>query len=248
MNILKLAKPSGASDVSGPAAPAPVPIAAWCCAGSRGNSATSSFGGRTGRIDLRVWTLLFCAIWVTGCNTTESDWTAAKEAGTSSAYTGFLTGHPQGPHADEAKAAIENLDWNVARSANTSAAYTAFLVRHPQETHAGDARAAKAAAESVVGRTYMTSDGDTIAFQANGRATERNGNPGIAYAGQAIFFGADGRSPRTACTYNQNENKIALACEEGAKADYSFSADGSLEGPPTGMFRHTAFAHLTEQK
>jgi hypothetical protein len=248
MNILKLPRPWSASDVSERAAPALVPRAGWRRAYGR-HAGTPIFGRRRGRIELRAWAaLLFCAIWTTGCNTTEKDWNAAKETDTTSAYTGFLTQHPQGPHADEARTAIESLDWKEAHSANTSVAYTAFLVRHPQEAHAADAKAAKAAAESVTGRTYVTSDGDTIVFQANGRATERNGNPGIAYAGQAIFFGADGRSPRTACTYTQNENKIALACDEGAKAVYTINTDGSLEGPTAGMFRHTAFAHLTEQK
>jgi hypothetical protein len=87
---------------------------------------------------------------LTGCNTTESDWKAAKAADTSSAYTGFLARHPNGPHAFEAEAAIENLDWKEASSANTSAAYAAFLARHSHESHAGDAIAAKAASEKTV--------------------------------------------------------------------------------------------------
>jgi len=103
-------------------------------------------------------------------------------------------------------------------------------------------------AQTVTGKTYVTSEGDTIIFQANGKATERNGSPGVAYAGQAIYFGEDGRSPRTDCTYSQSGKKIDLACEEGAKAVYTVNADGSLTGPPEGMWKHTAFAHLVLKK
>lgn len=241
MNILM--KPCSTSGVFEPAALAPVPV----CADSR-DMPMISCRWQIGRIKLRVWALLFCAIWATGCNTTEKDWKAAKEADTSPAYTGFLTQHPQGPHADEAKAAIENLDWKTARSANTSAAYTAFLVRHPQESHAGDARAAKAAAESVTGKTYMTSEDDMIEFGRNGRAVEINGNPGVAYAGQMVSFDGAGRLAGTPCTYNQDGEKVTLRCEPGATAVYTVSGDGSLQGPPAGMYKHPAFAHLTERK
>lgn len=100
--------------------------------------------------------------------------------------------------------------------------------------------------KAVSGKTYVTSDGDTITFFSDGKAAERNGNRGVIYAGQMVAFGADGASPATPCTYNQNGDKLTLNCGEGVNVVFTVNNDGSLTGPPTGMFQHTAFAHLRQ--
>jgi hypothetical protein len=102
-------------------------------------------------------------------------------------------------------------------------------------------------ARSLQGKIYATSAGDRIAFFDNGRAVEVNGNIGMAYAGQSVYFGEDGRSPRTECTYKQDGDKISLSCE-GEKGVFTMNPDGSLTGPTEGMWKHKDFAHLTEVK
>jgi hypothetical protein len=107
---------------------------------------------------------------------------------------------------------------------------------------------ASCGSKKVFGKTYVTSGGDTIQFHSDGTATERNGNPGVAYAGQAVSFDDAGMPAGTACKYNQNADKITLTCEEGAQAVYTVNDDGSLAGPPAGLYGHPAFAHLVEKK
>ena len=101
--------------------------------------------------------------------------------------------------------------------------------------------------QSVAGKTYVTSGGDTIAFFPDGKATERNGNPTMIYAGQSLSFDAQGRPAGTSCTYSMTDNKVALDCGPGAVAGYVMSSDGSLDGPSAGLFSHAAFSHLTPQ-
>ena len=101
---------------------------------------------------------------------------------------------------------------------------------------------------TVSGKIFKDSQGDQIAFAKNGRAVEANGNRGMAYAGQAIYFGEDGHTPRTECTYNQDGVKITLKCEPGTEVVFTVNKDGSLSGPPEGMWGETAFAHLVPIK
>jgi hypothetical protein len=54
-------------------------------------------------------------------------------------------------------------------------------------------------AQKVSGRIYATAEGDTIEFGADGKAAERNGNPGVMYPGQAVVFGSDGITSMTPC-------------------------------------------------
>jgi hypothetical protein len=103
-------------------------------------------------------------------------------------------------------------------------------------------------AQSVAGKTYVTSDGDTITFFPDGKATELNGNPTMIYAGQSLSFDAQGRPAGTSCTYSMTDNKVALDCGQGAVAGYIMSSDGSLDGPSAGLFGHASFSHLTRQR
>ena len=103
-------------------------------------------------------------------------------------------------------------------------------------------------ANGVAGKTYVNSDGDTIAFYAHGKAKETNGVGGTMYSYQSGMFRNSGFFSSD-CTYSQNGNKVDLTCE-GAKHEkvaYAVNGDGSLTGPPTGMYGHKAFAHLTEK-
>jgi hypothetical protein len=194
-----------------------------------------------------LWAVALCAVLMAGCDKTERDWENARRANTVGAYNSFVASHPKGPHVEEAALAVENLEWEDARKAHTSAAYAAFLGRHGDGAHAGDARAAKAALDSVERRTYVTSNGDEIAFGPDGRALERNGLPGMIYAGQMISFDSEGRMSGTPCTYKQEGMKVRLDCG-GQRAEYTMAADGALEGPAAGLFRRPAFARLVERK
>jgi hypothetical protein len=107
---------------------------------------------------------------------------------------------------------------------------------------------ASSATITVSGRIFEDSQGDEIAFAKNGRAVEANGNRGMAYAGQAIYFGEDGNTPRTECSYNQDGINITLTCEPDTKAVFKINKDGSLSGPPEGMWGQSAFAHLVLMK
>jgi hypothetical protein len=103
--------------------------------------------------------------------------------------------------------------------------------------------------KSIVGKTYETTDGDTIAFQSDGKATERNGDRGSMYAGQAISMDS-AQNGSTPCTYTQDSGKVTLACAgaKDEKAVYTVNDDGSLTGPPDGIWGQKAFAHMTEKK
>ena len=75
--------------------------------------------------------IVFGVIFLTACNTTESDWTKAKAANTSSAYSEFLKKHSEGAHVEEAKSLVESMDWDATKAAGTVAAYQSFLSAHP---------------------------------------------------------------------------------------------------------------------
>ena len=71
---------------------------------------------------------------------------------TTSGYADFLAKHPQGAHADEARASIEELDWNSVKTKNTTADYNKYLQTYSAGKHAAEAKAAIGAIEAV---TYI---------------------------------------------------------------------------------------------
>ena len=99
--------------------------------------------------------LVLTTALLAGCGTTEADWKLAKDANTASGYAEFLSKHPQGPHADEARAAIEELDWSSTRTKNTTADYNKYLQTHSGGKHAAEAKSAIEAIEAV---TYVPLD------------------------------------------------------------------------------------------
>jgi hypothetical protein len=133
------------------------------------------------------------------------------------------------------------------------------------QTHANPAPQAASAAKPVVtpsppavpevpnvsGKKYVTSAGDSIVFHGDGTATERNGKNVMAYAGQAIngVVRADGSNNlHTDCTYKQNGDKVTLTYDQGVKAVFTVEIDGSLTGPPAGIWGQKAFAHMVLKK
>jgi hypothetical protein len=103
-------------------------------------------------------------------------------------------------------------------------------------------------ARKVSGNLYVTSAGDMIKFFNNGKAVEVNGMFGMIYPRQSVYMGEDGMSPRTNCTYKQAGVNVTLTCDGGERADFTVNADGSLNGPPEGMWGDAAFSHLNLKK
>jgi hypothetical protein len=76
------------------------------------------------------------------CSSPEKELRKAKEAGTVAALDAFLAKHPDGPLAEQAKDAKEQLIFDAAKSKNTQAAYDEFLKTYPSGKLAPAARAA----------------------------------------------------------------------------------------------------------
>jgi peptidoglycan hydrolase-like protein with peptidoglycan-binding domain len=110
-----------------------------------------------------------------------------------------------------------------------------------------DAAPATAPPTSLVGKRYETSESDIIFFLKDGNAAERNGNFGVVYARQGVSFDSNGRNPTTWCKFQQEKNKVTLTCDSEV-GEFTINKDGSLTGPPEGMWGHAAFARLTELK
>jgi hypothetical protein len=89
-----------------------------------------------------VIALMLGTCMLAGCEATENDWKGARDANTVAVYSHFLAKHPNGAHAGEARAAIDDLDWSSAKSHNGTADYDGYLMKYPSGRHAGDARSA----------------------------------------------------------------------------------------------------------
>jgi hypothetical protein len=98
---------------------------------------------------------ILSVISTAGCGTTERDWKRAKDANTASGYTDFLTKHPKGTYANDARAAIEEIDWNSARAKNTAADYNKYIQTYSSGKHAAEA---KAGIDAIEGATYIPLD------------------------------------------------------------------------------------------
>ena len=79
-------------------------------------------------------------IGVVGCNRTERDWKQTKDSNTASAYTDFITKHPNGPHVSEARMSLDDLVWAAAKKENTFDGYNNYLTRHADGKHLSEAR------------------------------------------------------------------------------------------------------------
>jgi hypothetical protein len=84
---------------------------------------------------------IIMGVFLAGCDRTETDWMQAKQANTIPAYTEFLAKHSQGPFADEAKKAIDEIQWQAAKASDTVEAISSYLYKHPHGIHVVDANA-----------------------------------------------------------------------------------------------------------
>jgi hypothetical protein len=126
-------------------------------------------------------------------------------------------------------------------------------------------------AMKVSGKTYLTADGDKIEFRDKGKALETNGIPRIIYHNQyetcgnvhiihtnsedspTMFQCRDSTSGRAEaaffdCSYSLDGDKLNLNCPGAEGTPFTVNKDGSLTGPPAGMWGHAAFAHLVLKK
>jgi hypothetical protein len=95
---------------------------------------------RSARISLVIAVLAASAMLA--CSSPERELRNAKAAGTLAALDAFLAKHPDGPLAEQAKDAKEQLVFNGVKAANTVAGYEDFLKRNPNGKLVGAARAA----------------------------------------------------------------------------------------------------------
>ena len=86
--------------------------------------------------------IFICIIisFVGSCATMKSKFEKAKKINTIAAYESFLTKHPVGTFAADARKRIEEICFEDAKKENTIKAYESFLEKHPVGTFAADAR------------------------------------------------------------------------------------------------------------
>jgi len=85
---------------------------------------------------------ILAATAVLACSSPEKELRAAKEAGTLQALDAFLAKHPDGPLAEQAKDAKEELIFKGVKTVNTVAGFEDFLKRYPNGKLVNAARAA----------------------------------------------------------------------------------------------------------
>jgi SPOR domain len=95
-------------------------------------------GGRTRKLRGAAFALAVLA----ACGA-DPDFNAASRANTQPGWEAYLRSHPDGRHAAEARARLEELreagDWRKAQALATEAGYQQYLGDHPQGAHAHDA-------------------------------------------------------------------------------------------------------------
>lgn len=88
-------------------------------------------------------TALLGAAFLAGCNTAESDWQKATALNTEAAFQDFLTHHPNGAHAQEARDRIQALEddqaWADAQKTATTDGYQQYLQKEPSGKHGDEA-------------------------------------------------------------------------------------------------------------
>jgi hypothetical protein len=88
--------------------------------------------------------LLGILLYLGACSTERRDWRSAQAADTIESYGQFLTRHPEGELAADARARIAQLaeerDWKRAVQLDTAAAYERFLSQHPNGRWSQEAR------------------------------------------------------------------------------------------------------------
>jgi len=101
---------------------------------------------RLGKTAIAMLVALTIVCLCAGCERDASQFEAAKQTDTISAYKEFIENHPNSEWAPEAQKAIarltESADYENAVASNHVRDYEAFLARYPDSSHANDAAAA----------------------------------------------------------------------------------------------------------
>jgi hypothetical protein len=94
------------------------------------------------RIIVVPWIL--AALIAAACSRQESGWERARREDSLAAYEGYLARYPAGPHAGEARAALEGMHdaeaWSRAERLATPEAWQRYLGEFPDGRHAAGAR------------------------------------------------------------------------------------------------------------
>jgi hypothetical protein len=112
--------------------------------------------------------------------------------------------------------------------------------------------------KKVAGKTYVNEDGDSFEFRSDGKAIETNWDPMVVYPGQETMLGTiplinttgrdfkigSGKAAGTECSYIQNRDQVSVSCARGVKITYVLDSEGSLTGPPEGIWGHAVFSRL----
>jgi hypothetical protein len=120
--------------------------------------------------------LIGIAACLGACSSEHRDWRSAQSADTLESYGRFLSEHPEGELAADARTRMAQLaeerDWTRAMQADTAGAYERFLAQHPNGRWAHEAR--------IRAETFVLSDGvpgtsdQGFHVQFGAFATERN--------------------------------------------------------------------------
>lgn len=93
---------------------------------------------------MRVTVLVTLVAVLAGCGRERQDWQSAQSADTLEAYDQFITRHPQGELAEQARSRVKQLgeerDWQQSAETDTLEAYQVFLLQHPDGKWAQEAR------------------------------------------------------------------------------------------------------------
>jgi cell division septation protein DedD len=95
-------------------------------------------------IPLRTVGLLVVVLAIVACSSEGRDWRSAQGADTIESYGRFLSKHPEGELAADARARIAQLteerDWTRTVQLDTASAYERFVAQHPNGRWAQEAR------------------------------------------------------------------------------------------------------------
>lgn len=83
---------------------------------------------------------MLISVFVSGCAGVQSHWREAESKNTIAGYEEFLTKHPQGGCAHEARARIVLLEYETAKNIDTIDAYDSFIMKYPNWDYADLAR------------------------------------------------------------------------------------------------------------
>lgn len=92
----------------------------------------------------RMAVLVTLVAVLAGCGRERQDWQSAQSADTLEAYDQFMSRHPQGELAEQARARVKQLgeerDWQQSAVTDTLEAYQVFLLQHPDGKWSQEAR------------------------------------------------------------------------------------------------------------